>query len=100
MWNHRVTCSSDSKILIRLKLNAKYSRIRTYGCERALKMALGQCRGPALENGHTFTAPIRSLSSHVCSWKSVTLVRKICDEFEEPRHTNRERPIPKSRTPK
>jgi hypothetical protein len=28
-WNHRVTCSSDSKILIRLELYGKYSGIKT-----------------------------------------------------------------------
>src|SRR5260370_40188701 len=45
LWNHGVTCSSDSKILIRLDLYGKYSEIRTYEV-RSLRSGFRQ-RAPA-----------------------------------------------------
>ena len=52
----------------------KIFRNKDLGCQRALKMGLGQLRGPSWETGTLLAAPIRSSLSRKAGWKSVTVL--------------------------
>src|SRR5271157_2098273 len=55
-------------------LIGKVSRNKDLACQRALKMGLGQLRGPFGKRTNLSVAPIRSLLSHRAGWKSVMAV--------------------------
>jgi hypothetical protein len=58
----------------------KIFRNKDLGCQRALKMGLGQLRGPSWETGALLAAPIRSPLSRMAGSMSVTDGPGVCDE--------------------
>jgi len=56
------------------RLIGKVFRNKDLGCQRALKMGLGQLRGPSWETGTLIAAPIRFLLLRTVGWMSVILV--------------------------
>jgi hypothetical protein len=69
----------------------KIFRNKELGCQRALKMGLGQLRGPSWETGAPLTAPIRFPLSRTAGWKSVTRDPGVCDEKRVEVRLQRER---------
>src|SRR5260370_29929304 len=69
------------KVFKNNELYGKSSGIRNLGCQRALKMVLGQLRGPSLWADDTSKLPQSDLYRHarrvLCQWISIT---GGCDE--------------------